>query len=649
MLSVETTATSVGLSVEPTTTLAAVSGGTSSELAGQPATLAIATTTVLSNPSTSMSQASQTPGENGRLQLQVQATTSVERTTLIVPPTFPISALSSSNPGLMSATPSLTMTTGMPPSSQSAVYPTTWTLPVHTIARTPSASASSSPIVQPPMSHPHISPALIILMVFGGTLSLGLSLYVFKRVRHKATHVSRSQFQMTGPSAVAGSSSEQSFVSGGLGRGQLTKREKNGDLNTGAETPLWGGTEKFSPQIGTSVVDYPPAAQLGEGSRAPMRHRQSVFQTIRRYSPGNRLSRPGPGWNMIPERQDLRTIPTVKITDMDTRHNRLGSNSTLSSALEGSPDPNLATIQVASVTRSLSAAASYRIGSPSPPPSLIPGLDHPRPAPKVPAKALVLDRAPPMPRIPVVTITSSERVPNIPGKKPLDSRGKIAITDISKPQPVVPVNPEFPGGNSCAAAAAAGVGSPIPGEDHTFRGFDKKVQQATEAPKLGVTPIARSLLPPASPGLGEVGNIMLRPFGEAGSMIPVFLETPAIGPDGRSSYLSTNLGLGSGSTTGSLRAITVKGASATLETEQSAGTLSPSMLSDHPSRRTIASAYSQDWIPLSQQAHLLQNPDYKSPTYSIYNYYGPDRASVTPRVPSMVYGEHEEHQIGGAL
>ncbi|KAG9093243.1 hypothetical protein FS749_014785 [Ceratobasidium sp. UAMH 11750] len=191
-----------------------------------------------------------------------------------------------------------------------------------------------------------------------------------------------------------------------------------------------------------------------------------------------------------------------------------------------------------------------------------------------------------------------------------------------------------------ALAAAAGVGSPIPGEDHTFRGFDK-VQQVTEVPKLEVT----SSLLPASPGLGEVGNMMLRPFGEAGSMIPMFLETPAIGPDDRSSYLATTSGPGSGSTTGPLQATTAKGTSATLETEQSAGTLSPSILSDDPSRRTIASAYSQDWIPLSQQAHMHQNPDYKSPTYSIYNYYGPDRISAAPHV----HDEREEHQIGGAL
>ncbi|KAG8748296.1 hypothetical protein FRC10_007686 [Ceratobasidium sp. 414] len=558
------------------------------------------------------------------------------------------------------------------------------------------------------MSHPHISPTLVVLMVFGGAVSLGLSLYVFIRVRHKATHVSRSQFQISGPGTVAGSSSERSFVSGGLGRGQPAKREKNVYLDASAETPLWGGTEKFSPQIGASVVDYPPAAHLN-GSRAPMRHRQSMLQTIRGYSPGNRLSRSGPGWNMIPERQHLRPVPTVKITDMDTRHSRLGSNSTLSSALEGSPDPNLATIQVASVTRTLSAAASYRVGSPSPPPSLITGLDHPRPAPNVPANALVFDRAPIVPRVPVVTVTSSERAP---GKKLLDSRGKIAVADISKPQAIIPVDPESPRGNSRAAgetdpmvmyakysvglgvlegspkheprhensmakkiaqiahnkltvtaesqtslsnrdtralAAAAGVGSPIPGEDHTFRGFDKNVQQATKVPHLGAASITSSSLLPASPGLGEVGNIMLRPFGEAGSMIPVFLETPAIGPDGRSSYLSTNSGPGSGSTTGPLQAITAKGTSATLEAEQSAGTLSPSILSDDPSRRTIASAYSQDWIPLSQQAHLHQNSDYKSPTYSIYNYYGPDRVSAAPRIPGMVYGEREEHQIGGAL
>ncbi|KAG9127024.1 hypothetical protein FRC07_001000 [Ceratobasidium sp. 392] len=714
MLSVEAIVRSSTSLAEPTTTSAAtLDAPSTSARIESPAT---PTSTTETDPSTISTQAIQTSAKKEPLQLQAQEVTSVGRTTLIVPPTFSVHAPSSTNLGLVPTT-SHVVVAGTPSGSRSGVHPTTWTRPIPTAVHTPSASASSSPTAHPQMSHPHISPALIVLMVLGGVASLGLSLYVFKRVRYKAMHVSRSQFHIaTGHGTVVGSSSDQSFVSGGLGHSQPVKREKNGYLDAGAETPLWGGKEKFSPQIDSSVLDYPPAVHLADGSRAPMRHRQSMLQRMRRYSPGNRLSRSGPGWNPIPEHPSLQAVPTVKVTDMDTRHNRLDSNSTFSSALEGSPDPNLATIQVALVTRTQSAAASYRVGSPSPPPSVITGLDHPRPAPKVPTKALMVGQAPPMPRIPAVTVTSSERVLNVTGKKPLDThgRGKIAVTDISKPQPFMPVRPESPGGNgrapggetdpmvmyakysaslgvregspkqeprhessmakkiaqiahgksmiiatesqsslsnrdTRALAAAAGVGSPIPGEDHTFRGFVKNNQQATGAPQLGVTPIASASLFPASPGLGEVGNIMLRPFGETGAMIPAFLETPAIGLDGRSSYLSTNTGPGLGSTAGPAQAIAAKGISATLEAEQSAGTLSPSMLSEDPSRRTIASTYSQEWVPLSQQAHMRQNPDYKSPTYSIYNYYGPDRVSTVPRMPNVPYGDREEPQIGGAL
>lgn len=200
-----------------------------------------------------------------------------------------------------------------------------------------------------------------------------------------------------------------------------------------------------------------------------------------------------------------------------------------------------------------------------------------------------------------------------------------------------------------ALAAAAGIGSPIPGEDHMFRGFGSDRKLAA---------VATSSQPPATPGMGDVGNLMLRPFGESGSMVPVFLETPAIGLDGRSSYLSTSLGSeaswrdqsGSSSTlsTGPLYAIATKTAPAT-ESDLSALTLSPFGFKDDTSRRTMVSTYSQDFVPLSQQAHMRQNPDYRSPTYSIYNCYGPDRASVAPRMPSMVYGNREEPEIGGAL
>ncbi|KAG8688283.1 hypothetical protein FRC09_012988, partial [Ceratobasidium sp. 395] len=624
MLSVEPTGARATSSMDSTTTSAKLDTFSKPASVESPASGASTPGDV---PNTTLSLASQTPVAKGPLQLQAQATASVERTTLVVPPTFSVLAPSSSNLGLGSTTSLHAVATGAPSDSHSAAHPTTWTRPIPSTTRAASTSASSSSIGHPPMSHPHISPALIVLMVLGGVASLGLSLYVFKRVRYKAMHVSRSQFHITnGFSAVVGSASDHSFVSGGLGHGQPTKREKNGYLDASAESPLWGGKEKFSPHIDSNVLDYPPAVHLGDGSRAPMRHRQSVLQKIRRYSSGNRLSRSGPGWGPIPEHPSLQAVPTVKVTDMDTRHNRLDSNSTFSSALEGSPDPNLATIQVALLTRTQSAAASYRVGSPSPPPSVVTGLDHPRPAPKVPSKALVADQAPPALRIPAVTITSSERAPNAAGKKPLDAhgRGKIAVTDISKPQPLMALRPESPGDNSHSAggetdpmvmyakysaslgvreespkheplrhessmakkiaqithgkptviatesqfslsnrdtralAAAAGVGSPIPGEDHTFRGFDKNNQQTTGAPQLGVTPMASSSLLPVSPGLGEVGNMMLRSFGEDGAMIPAFLETPAIGLDGRSSYLSTNAGSGSGSTTGPLHAISAK-------------------------------------------------------------------------------------------
>ena len=198
-----------------------------------------------------------------------------------------------------------------------------------------------------------------------------------------------------------------------------------------------------------------------------------------------------------------------------------------------------------------------------------------------------------------------------------------------------------------ALAAAAGVGSPVPGEDHTFRGFgsDRKLAAAMISSQH-----------PATPGMGDVGNLMLRPFGELGSIVPAFLETPAIGLDGRSSYLSTNLGSeaswrdqpGSSSTL-SAGPLYAKNTTLATETDLSGLTLSPTFgFKDDISRRTIASTYSQDFVPLSQQAHMRQNPDYRSPTYSIYNCYGPDRVSIAPRMPSMVYGDREP-EIGGAL
>ncbi|CAE6414064.1 unnamed protein product [Rhizoctonia solani] len=179
-----------------------------------------------------------------------------------------------------------------------------------------------------------------------------------------------------------------------------------------------------------------------------------------------------------------------------------------------------------------------------------------------------------------------------------------------------------------ALAAAAGVASPAPSEERAFSG--------ASLPNF-----------PGTPGLADVGNVMLRPYGQSGSMIPAYLETPAIGLDGRSSYLSTNLGSEAGwrnrtgSSTGPQGAIS--GAKAVSESD--IATLAPSA-TDDSDRRTILSQYSQDFALLSQQAHIQQNSDYRSPTYSIYNYYGPDRTS---RMPSMVHVAREEPEVGGAL
>lgn len=278
-------------------------------------------------------------------------------------------------------------------------------------------------------------------MAIGGLTALGLSFYAFRRVRYKALHVSRSQFQLAsggrgGSTGVSGSESNKSFVSGGLGRLGLNKQKRG--RSGGDDSPLWGGREKFSPQISYSTVGSPSAAHLSE--RIPIHRRRSLMGALRRTAPG-RLSKNGPGWNAIPE---VPSVPTVKITDMDTNHHRGGSGSSFS----GSPDPNLASIQVASVTRTLSATASYR-GSPLPRPITI--LEHPRPAPKVPPKAVlkapskinVPDQIPPVPKIPDIPVLAS----HLPGQKKhadINSRGKIAVADISKPRPVASANPELP-------------------------------------------------------------------------------------------------------------------------------------------------------------------------------------------------------------
>lgn len=402
-------------------------------------------------PMTTSEQAPTSSTKEKIQQLQVEETSSVERTTLIVTPTFSSPSPSSSAAVLVPASSSVSLhaaswtLTGSSP----VVHPTTWTRPIPTIAHSPSASASSDSHMHHPVSHPHLSPGLVAFMVLGGLASLGLSLYVFKRVRYKALHVSRSQFQIPpsngrgGPDAVPGSESNKSFVSGGLG--QKPSHHKGGLLDAGQESPIWGGREKFSPQIGGSVVDFPPTAHMSNNSRAPVQ-RRSLLETFRRHTPGNRISKYGAGWNPIPEFQHPRDVPTVKITDMDTCHHRGGSRSSTSSTPRGSPDPNLATIQVASVTRSLSATASYCVGSPSS--AFRVSLGHPRPAPKVPTNAWASNQAPPVPiipDIPAVTVTSFGEYAHTAGvKKPLEvaGRGKITITDISKPQPLSLVRQE---------------------------------------------------------------------------------------------------------------------------------------------------------------------------------------------------------------
>ncbi|KAF8682559.1 hypothetical protein RhiXN_02044 [Rhizoctonia solani] len=633
------------------------------------------------------------------LQLQVEPTASLQRTTFFVPVTFSLPSSSLSAVGLSS----LATSSALLGSSSTTVHQsTTWTRPIPSPTYSHSASATPINTVQTSPSHPHISPALIAFMVIGGTCALGLSLYVFRRVRYKALHVSRSQFQLAssnghdGSTDVSGSESNNSFVSGGLGRLGQSNKQKNEYLEASGESPLWGGREKFSPQMGHGIVDFPPPVHLHTNKRLSSNtRRRSVIDTIRRNVPG-RLSRYGAGWNAIPEPP---IVPTVKITDVDTNHHRGASGSSFS----GSPDPDLASIQVASVTRPLSATAIYR-ASTSPLPGTTRGLEHPRPAPKVPprapARTAVKVETPPL--IPPVP-----KLPDISGlptgqKKHTDanSRGKIDVSDISKPLPIIHAksetavegtraagetdpmamyakysvglgvrneSPEMirretsmaqkiaqiansnsssrptiaPTGSQSslakrdtrALAAAAGVTSPDPSEERVFSGI---ASASTSLPNL-----------PGTPGLANVGNVMLRPYGQSGSMIPAYLETPAIGLDGRSSYLSTNLGPEAEwrnrvkSSAGPQGAI--NGAKAISESD--IATLAPSA-TDDSDRRTILSQYSQDFAPLSQQAHIHQNPDYRSPTYSIYNYYGSNRTS---RMPSMVRVVREEPEVGGAL
>ncbi|KAJ1309812.1 hypothetical protein OPQ81_006577 [Rhizoctonia solani] len=690
VLSVEPRPTSIQPTTGTRTSRRTNSYTQSSESIGYVTSSPAATTTSLQSTSTPMEIRTTTPLERP-LQLQVEPTSSIQRTTLILPATF---ALPSSSPSLSSLIPSATLRGLLTTSSH---HPTTWIRPI------PSATASS--VAQGPSPQPHITPALIAFMVIGGFATLGLSLYVFRRVRYKALHVSRSQFQLAsstrrdGSTSVSGSESNKSFVSGGLGLLDQSNKQKNGHLDVGGGSPLWGGREKFSPQMGHGILDFPPPAHLHTNERLPNRSRRlSVIDTIRRNAPG-RFSKYGAGWNMIPE---TPIVPTVKITDMDTNHHRGASGSSFS----GSPDPNLASIQIASVTRPLSATASYRANSPLP--GARPGLEHPRPAPKIPSKAParqlapkieVSEPAPPVPKLLDISSTTGQ-------KKHIDvnSRGKIDVSDISKPLPVLHGKSEMAaegsraGGetdpmamyakysvglgvrnespemirretsmaqkiaqiansnsssrptitptrsqsspakrNTRALAAAAGVASPAPSEERVFSGVDKEqASGSTSLPNL-----------PGTPALASVGNVMLRPYGQLGSMIPAYLETPAIGLDGRASYLSTNLGSEAGwrnrtrSGTGPQDAVGV----AKAVSENDVSTLTGSATNDSDNR-TIMSQYSQDFTPLPQQAHMHHNPDYRSPTYSIYNYYGPDRVS---RMPSMVHVDQGEPEVGGAL
>ncbi|CAE6516980.1 unnamed protein product [Rhizoctonia solani] len=636
------------------------------------------------------------------VQLQVEPATSIQRTTLILPATF---ALPSSSIGLSSLAVSSAL---IGPLSTAVPRSTTWTRPTPSPTYSHSVNATASSVAQAHSSHPHVSPALIAFMVIGGFAALALSLYVFRRVRYNALHVSRSQFQIDsssnardGATGVSGSESNKSFVSGGLGLLSQAHKQKNAHLDAGVESPLWGGREKFSPQMGHGILDFPPPVHLRTNERLPGgSRRRSVIDTIRRNVPG-RLSKYGAGWNTIPE---APTVPTVKITDMDTNHRRGASGSSFSE----SPDPNLASIQIASVTRPLSATASYRTSSPLP--GMRPGLEHPRPAPKVPPKSParqvvprieISESIPPIPKLPDISGST------IGLKKHTDvnNRGRIDVANISKPLPAAHAKSEIAIEGSRAAgetdpmamyakysvslgvrneppemirretsmaqkiaqiansnsssrptlaptnsqsslakrdtralAAAAGLACPAPIEEQrAFSGVDKKqASESTSLPNL-----------PGTPGLADVGNVMLRSYGQSGSMIPAYLETPAIGRDGRTSYLLTNFGSEgecrnrTGFNTGPQEAI--NGAQAISESD--IATLARSA-TDDSDRRTILSQYSQDFLPLSQQAHIRQNPDYRSPTYSIYNYYGPDRVS---RMPSMVHVEGGGQEVGGAL
>ncbi|CAE6419131.1 unnamed protein product [Rhizoctonia solani] len=435
--------------------------------------------------------------------------------------------------------------------------------------------------------------------------------------------------------------------------------------------------------MGHGVVDFPPAAHLYVNERIPSNsRRRSVIDTIRRNVPG-RLSKYGAGWNAIP---DAPMVPTVKITDTDTNHHRGASGSSFSE----SPDPDLASIQVASVTRPLSATASYR-ASTSPLPGRGHRLEHPRPAPGVPLKApaRMAPRTeaskpiPPVPKLPDISglpmgqkkhmdplpvihaksetvesnRTAGETDPmamyakysvglGVRNESPEMIRretsmaqkiAQIANSNSNNSRPIIAPaasQSSLAKRDTRALAAAAGVASPVPSDERVISRVDRS--GSTSLPNL-----------PGTPGLADVGNVMLRPYGQSGSMIPAYLETPAVGLDGRSSYLSTSLGSEpelrnhTGSRTGPLGAIS--GAKAISESD--IATLAPSA-TDDSDRRTILSQYSQDFASLSHQVHAHQNSDYRSPTYSIYNYYGPDRSS---RMPSMVHVAREEPEVGGAL
>ncbi|CUA74953.1 hypothetical protein RSOLAG22IIIB_01587 [Rhizoctonia solani] len=684
VLSVEPRSTSIRSEKETRTDQRTSSRTHSSESTGQTNSFVTSTYTI----SMPVETGSSTTWEQ-LAQLQVEPTTSIRRTTLFLPATF---ALPSSSPSLSSM---VTSSVLIAPLSAVTHQSITWTRATPSATSSHSASATASSAAHVNLHHTHISPALIVFMAIAGFFTLAISLYLFRRARYNALHVSRSQFQLASPNGhdgstgVSGSESDKSFISGGLGLLGHSHKHKDGHLDASAESPLWGGREKFSPHIGDGILDFPPPAHLHTNERVPgSSRRRSVVDTIRRNVPG-RLSKYGAGWDTITE---APVVPTFKITDMDTTNHRRGASG---STFSESPDPNLASIQVASVARPLSATASY---ASSPLPVARPNLEHPRPAPKVPPRSPARQVAPgiqvpPVPMLPDISGSTTGQ------KKLVDTsnRGKIDVADISKPLPALMLpQPEMtiqgsravgegdpmamytkysvglgvrnessemvrretsmaqkiaqiansnsssrptlaPTGSQSsiakrdtrALAAAAGLASAVLSDERVFSGVDK--QQA-----LGNLP--------GTPGLANVGNVMLRPYGQSGSMIPAYLETPAIGLDGRTSYLSAKVGGPEvewrnrpGASTGPQDAKVIS--------RNEVATLHRSA-TDESDRRTILSQYSQDFVPLSQQAHIHQNPDYHSPTYSIYNYYDSSRVS---RMPSLIHAEQREPQVGGAL